>query len=259
MTRRAAPPVRDLVLRAGAAAGLAGGARGGAGGGDRARRRGGRPRLRPLPFCCRARQDCGRRPEEATMDATARGTARLLARRGRRRRAGTAATRRSTRRSATAGARSGSGPRRRRSRVDGGAELVPRARHPARPVPAQHVPRRAPAPSPATRAALAVAQGRDPARPRPAASALPERQFFYMPLMHSEIADQPGPGGAAVPARTSASGELLRHARAHREIIRRFGRFPFRNAALGRESTPEEVAFLAEGGYRGDDRSRLAA
>ena len=41
-------------------------------------------------------------------------------------------------------------------------------------------------------------------------------------------------------------GELLRHAQAHREIIRRFGRFPYRNAALGRESTPEEVAFLAE-------------
>jgi len=39
------------------------------------------------------------------------------------------------------------------------------------------------------------------------------------------------------------------HARAHREIIARFGRFPFRNAALGRESTPEELAFLAEGGY----------
>ena len=43
---------------------------------------------------------------------------------------------------------------------------------------------------------------------------------------------------------------MLRHARAHREIIRRFGRFPYRNAALGRESTPEEVAFLAAGGYR---------
>ena len=45
-------------------------------------------------------------------------------------------------------------------------------------------------------------------------------------------------------------GEGLRHARAHREIIRRFGRFPYRNAALGRESTPEEVAFLEEGGYQ---------
>ena len=43
--------------------------------------------------------------------------------------------------------------------------------------------------------------------------------------------------------------EQIRHARAHRDIIRRFGRFPFRNAALGRASTPEEEAWLAEGGY----------
>jgi uncharacterized protein (DUF924 family) len=41
----------------------------------------------------------------------------------------------------------------------------------------------------------------------------------------------------------------LLHARAHREIIRRFGRFPFRNAALGRVSSAGEEAFLAEGGY----------
>ncbi len=45
-------------------------------------------------------------------------------------------------------------------------------------------------------------------------------------------------------------GELLGHALVHREIIRRFGRFPGRNAALGRESTPEEVAFLGNQGYR---------
>ncbi len=41
----------------------------------------------------------------------------------------------------------------------------------------------------------------------------------------------------------------LVHARAHREIIRRFGRFPYRNAALGRTNTPAERAFLTEGGY----------
>jgi uncharacterized protein (DUF924 family) len=41
----------------------------------------------------------------------------------------------------------------------------------------------------------------------------------------------------------------LLHARAHQEVIRRFGRFPTRNAALGRETTAEEAAFLAEGGY----------
>jgi uncharacterized protein (DUF924 family) len=77
---------------------------------------------------------------------------------------------------------------------------------------------------------------------------LPERQFFYTPLMHSEIlADQDH--SVRLYLLNFGRGELLRHARAHREIIRRFGRFPFRNGALGRESTPEEVAFLAEGGY----------
>ncbi len=79
----------------------------------------------------------------------------------------------------------------------------------------------------------------------------PERQFFYMPLMHAEcLADQdrcvrmiltrmPETGAAA----------NLPHAVAHRDIIRRFGRFPFRNAALSRRDTPEEAAWLAEGGY----------
>jgi uncharacterized protein (DUF924 family) len=45
------------------------------------------------------------------------------------------------------------------------------------------------------------------------------------------------------------SGDNLLHARAHREVIRRYGRFPYRNAALGRISTPEEDGFLAAGGY----------
>jgi uncharacterized protein (DUF924 family) len=42
---------------------------------------------------------------------------------------------------------------------------------------------------------------------------------------------------------------LALHARAHREVIARFARFPFRNAALGRASTPQETEFLAQGGY----------
>ena len=42
---------------------------------------------------------------------------------------------------------------------------------------------------------------------------------------------------------------MLLHARAHQEIIRRFGRFPYRNAALGRESTAEEREFMTGGGY----------
>lgn len=78
---------------------------------------------------------------------------------------------------------------------------------------------------------------------------LPERQFFYLPLEHSEIqANQDK--CVRLMFLNFGRGESLRHARAHREIIRRFGRFPFRNAALGRESTPEEVAFIEEGGYQ---------
>jgi uncharacterized protein (DUF924 family) len=46
------------------------------------------------------------------------------------------------------------------------------------------------------------------------------------------------------------SAENLLHARAHREIIRRFNRFPYRNGALGRTSTHAEREFLDRGGYR---------
>ncbi|MPN59488.1 hypothetical protein SDC9_207209 [bioreactor metagenome] len=45
--------------------------------------------------------------------------------------------------------------------------------------------------------------------------------------------------------------EYLRFAELHRDIIRRFGRFPHRNAVLGRIPTPEELHFLAEGGFAG--------
>jgi uncharacterized protein (DUF924 family) len=74
------------------------------------------------------------------------------------------------------------------------------------------------------------------------------RQFLYMPLMHSEIlADQNR--CVRLFALSFGPGELSNHARAHREIIRRFGRFPFRNTALGRPTTPEEQAWLDAGGY----------
>lgn len=69
------------------------------------------------------------------------------------------------------------------------------------------------------------------------------RAFLYMPLMHSEqLADQD------LSVRLFAAAGLesnLRFARHHREIIRRFGRFPHRNAILGRTSTVGEVAYLA--------------
>ena len=77
---------------------------------------------------------------------------------------------------------------------------------------------------------------------------LPERQFLYTPLMHSEVlADQEK--SVRLFVLSFGPGEMLDHARAHRLVIRRFGRFPYRNAALGRATTPEETAFLDAGGY----------
>ena len=75
------------------------------------------------------------------------------------------------------------------------------------------------------------------------------RQFFLLPFQHSEdMADQDA-GLAA--ARELGDPELLKWVETHREIIRRFGRFPHRNAALGRVTTPEEQAFLDDGGFSG--------
>ncbi len=78
----------------------------------------------------------------------------------------------------------------------------------------------------------------------------PERQFLYMPLEHSENLVDQDRAVRLFKARMPEAGDLLLHARAHREQIRTFGRFPSRNAALGRQSTTEEERFLAEGGYR---------
>ncbi|SLN44679.1 hypothetical protein AQS8620_01807 [Aquimixticola soesokkakensis] len=88
----------------------------------------------------------------------------------------------------------------------------------------------------------------------------PARQFFYLPLMHSENLTDQDRCVRLIASRMPAEkdGANLRHAQAHREIIRRFGRFPHRNAALGRDSTPAEVAFLAQGGY-GSVLTALAA
>src|SRR5215475_178462 len=75
------------------------------------------------------------------------------------------------------------------------------------------------------------------------------RSFFYLPFEHSEdLADQ-----ERCLALNSAAGdkENLKWAEIHADIIRRFGRFPHRNAALGRASTPEEQAFLDDGGFAG--------
>lgn len=74
------------------------------------------------------------------------------------------------------------------------------------------------------------------------------RAFVYMPLMHAEDIDDQNLCVEMMDKRIDASSSL-HHAKAHRELIERFGRFPHRNEILGRESTDEEVQFLASGGY----------
>jgi uncharacterized protein (DUF924 family) len=77
---------------------------------------------------------------------------------------------------------------------------------------------------------------------------IPERRFFYMPLMHSEnLAEQER---CLALFRDAADPEGVKHAEIHADIIRRFGRFPHRNRALGRSTTEEERAFLDAGGGR---------
>lgn len=71
------------------------------------------------------------------------------------------------------------------------------------------------------------------------------RAFFYMPFMHSEeLADQ----DRTVELAEQHTPHILEHAIAHRDVIRRFGRFPHRNHELCRHSTPEEQAYLDAGG-----------
>jgi uncharacterized protein (DUF924 family) len=75
------------------------------------------------------------------------------------------------------------------------------------------------------------------------------RAFFYLPFEHSEdLADQER-GLALYKAADDADG--LKWAEIHADIIRRFGRFPHRNAVLGRVTTPAEQAFLDGGGFAG--------
>ena len=71
-----------------------------------------------------------------------------------------------------------------------------------------------------------------------------ERQFLYMPLMHSE--------DGSIQQRSLEKfrelGQSVDYAERHAEIVLRFGRFPHRNAILGRNSTPEEIEFLKQPG-----------
>ncbi len=78
----------------------------------------------------------------------------------------------------------------------------------------------------------------------------PARQFFFLPLMHSEnLSDQDRCVRLFLTRMPDRGGDNLLHARAHREVIRRFGRFPFRNEALSRVDRPSEIAFKERGGY----------
>ncbi|MBA4010343.1 MAG: DUF924 domain-containing protein [Phenylobacterium sp.] len=79
------------------------------------------------------------------------------------------------------------------------------------------------------------------------------RQFFYLPFEHSEdLADQDEAVRLFTRLKDEAGdAESLRWADLHRHIIVRFGRFPHRNICLGRVSTTEELAFLADGGFAG--------
>lgn len=74
-----------------------------------------------------------------------------------------------------------------------------------------------------------------------------QRLFFYLPLEHAEdLAAQDR--CCALMAERLKDPEFLVWAEKHRDVIRRFGRFPHRNAVLGRTTTPEEAAYMAEHG-----------
>jgi uncharacterized protein (DUF924 family) len=73
-------------------------------------------------------------------------------------------------------------------------------------------------------------------------------QFFYLPFGHSEVlADQE----RSVELCRRLDAETLAHAEHHRDIVRRFGRFPHRNVLLGRASSAAEREYLEGGGYQG--------
>ncbi len=78
----------------------------------------------------------------------------------------------------------------------------------------------------------------------------PARQFFYLPLMHSENLCDQERCVRLLKDRMPETGENnLLHARAHREVIRLFGRFPYRNQALERPGSAVEGDYVQAGGY----------
>jgi uncharacterized protein (DUF924 family) len=77
----------------------------------------------------------------------------------------------------------------------------------------------------------------------------PEARWFFMPFEHAE--DMDAQERCVGLFQTRGPAENLPYAVRHRDIIARFGRFPHRNAILGRRSRPEEIAYLAGGGFAG--------
>jgi uncharacterized protein (DUF924 family) len=76
---------------------------------------------------------------------------------------------------------------------------------------------------------------------------LPDRRFFYLPFMHAEnLADLER---CILLCKAAGDQEGLAYAQTHFDVVRRFKRFPHRNEALGRTTTPEERAFLEGGGF----------
>jgi uncharacterized protein (DUF924 family) len=73
-----------------------------------------------------------------------------------------------------------------------------------------------------------------------------ERLFCYLPFEHAE--DKAAQARCVALVSALGDADLAKWAEAHQAIIDRFGRFPHRNAVLGRPSTPEEVEFLKEPG-----------
>ena len=74
------------------------------------------------------------------------------------------------------------------------------------------------------------------------------RAFVYMPFMHSEKMAVQNESVRLIDMRLE-DANTLHHAKEHRKVIERFGRFPHRNEILGRQSSIEESAFLKNGGY----------
>lgn len=86
----------------------------------------------------------------------------------------------------------------------------------------------------------AIANGFDLAQPEAV------RSFFYLPLMHAEDLERQDLCLTLTRSRLGETHFSYPYAVRHRDVIARFGRFPARNAALGRPTTPEEAAFLRD-------------